>query len=113
MENPATAVPDRIPGTPPRAGRDHAVQPQGDSHYPVSLAGQPDPDTMAEHAARGRTRHTGLTRGEPDAVRIARPVRRGGPGKRPGENPEPRPGSTPTATCPPTAARSTTSWPAK
>jgi 5-methylcytosine-specific restriction endonuclease McrA len=28
-------------------------------------------------------------------VRIARPVRRGGPGKRPGENPEPRPGSTP------------------
>jgi RNA-directed DNA polymerase len=52
------------------------------------------------------------TRGEPDAVRIARPVRRGGPGKRPGENPEPRPGPTPTATSPRPAARSITSSPA-
>ena len=49
---------------------------------------------MDERGLR-RTRTCGKTRGEPDAVEVARPVRRGGPGKQRAETPALRPGPTP------------------
>ena len=46
-------------------------------HRVLPLPGHQDPDTMVEHNDRtDRTR--GMTRGEPDAVEVARPVRRAG-----------------------------------
>ena len=58
---------------------------------PALVQGHDDSDALDPPDQRHRT-----ARGEPDAVKAARPVRRAGRGNGPGESPAPRPGPAPT-----------------
>src|SRR4051794_32127868 len=68
--------------------RCHPLAGHHDDDQTLSVSRQPDTDTMGqtEHDTRLKA-----TRGEPDAMKVARPVRKSGKGKRPGGIRTPRP----------------------
>ena len=76
------------------------------SDYSVSVAGGQHPHTVDQHSGDLGHRITVAVRGAPDAMRVARPVRRAGRGNGPGAIPAPRPGPTPTSSAPGNARRS-------
>ncbi len=80
------------------------------SDHSVSVAGEQHPHTLDQHSGDFGPCLTVAVRGAPDAMRVARPVRRAGRGNGPGVILAPRPGPTPTSsdrtTVPPSAPSS-------
>src|SRR2546428_10268277 len=62
------------------AGRDHTLQSGFGSDHPISVPRRPHPHPVAPQ--REGSYQSTEARGEPDAVKVARPVRAGGLGKR-------------------------------
>jgi len=63
----------------------------------LSVASEQHPHTLDQHSGHLGDRIAVAVRGAPDAMRVARPVRRAGRGNGPGAILTPRPGSTPTS----------------
>src|SRR5215467_2098693 len=79
--------------------RDRALQPRNDQDRPLSIPGQRDPLPLAAardnpHPGTATTLTPGLV--ESHAVRVARPVRAGGLGKRTGGDADTAPQADPT-----------------
>lgn len=94
------AVPDRQAREPSGSGRDHHVRHHYRCGHPLSVAGEQHPHTLVQHRGNYGSRIAVAVRGAPDAMRVARPVRRAGRGNGPGAILAPRPGPTPTSSAP-------------
>ena len=100
------AIPHRKAGEPPGSRRDHHVRRDHGAGNPVPLAREQYPHTMGQQHRDLGSCVTVAIRGAPDAMRVARPVRRAGRGNGPGAIPAPRPGPTPTSSASATLPRS-------
>jgi hypothetical protein len=73
---------------------------------PLPLAREQHSHTVDQQRRNFSSCLAAAIRGAPDAMKVARPVRRAGRGNEPGAIPTPRPGPTPTSSAPAAAPRS-------